>query len=964
MSKGLKVFLSLICASVLAFVLIVGLFVVRGVSRFRNDHRSTTTQLQDAHRGEVTRAENRNRRASPQQLPSNFKPLSNLYDLGHRGCSDNDLSSLILQNALIKRDPRLAYEKLDIDRCNALVCAYVRRGVSLNKNYYLRQKLVESFGQSNQAALVNRMRLVAVLLGGEKGSGGIDPRFREIREEAHRFSPYVLVQIQEYADRLEQRMRDSGIKNQVPADFRNFVDALDVSRESEYSIANIGSRNRDEPAKELYALRTLYKDLSIYYGERAEESSGLSYEAIFTEPGSFQSEILGDLQRRHQSMSKLELAAGFSAVGVELREYLSSLRDRRSGDRGSDEEVNQIKRLNEIVAVATGLFAGGRDAMPPAAQARQLVDLLYLEGLYSKKQREGLLKELDAAGDLDNGREDAAGAFYSFLNYMNGLAYAKMDESLGGAARYYSGLTKEAENYLEIQARKSALQVLGLLQLDVYEKHRSILQGTRDIHLAGEARGKLMVFRSQNEITGFLRNDSLNGADTIWVLKSGLNMPNEASFAAMILEDPIMKASHYDGYARSRTPPIPLLQIPEAVDLYGRFHGKNVLLEAQKSPDEKVLVTEVKWPDVPEAPAVARQRWLDTPAGDGRLFLIDAALSNEEIREMQKHVGSKAANYAFLRSNLPLNPVENEEHIYPGFAIPFDYYEQHVTNSGIEGMIAGLSDDEGNSDQIRRLLVQIQERILQSPVDPGLLRLFRQQIEAGLGEKYKDDEGVVKLRLRSSSNAEDNAEFSGAGLYESHPAIYTLSGARGDYDIAEANQRAVAYAMKRVWASLWNAEAYFARQRAGIVQETVRMGILVHPSYRSEESTGVVFRYAANDIEIVVNKGKENVQNPRIAGLTPEMHRITDGPDQISHSSRYAISRKVILSEKDRGKLMGLIDSVVPKFQALYPEQGIAGVDVEFKMMEVPKSDGGKKDVAMLKQIRPLAKRPSAGDQR
>ena len=56
---------------------------------------------------------------------------------------------------------------------------------------------------------------------------------------------------------------------------------------------------------------------------------------------------------------------------------------------------------------------------------------------------------------------------------------------------------------------------------------------------------------------------------------------------------------------------------------------------------------------------------------------------------------------------------------------------------------------------------------------------------------------------------------------------------------------------------------------------------------------------------------------------------------------------------------MGLIDGVMPKFQALYPEQSIAGVDVEFKMMEVPKQDGGKKDVSMLKQIRPLAKRPS-----
>ena len=37
------------------------------------------------------------------------------------------------------------------------------------------------------------MRLVAVLLGGEKGRGGMDPAFTPIREEAHRISPYVVV---------------------------------------------------------------------------------------------------------------------------------------------------------------------------------------------------------------------------------------------------------------------------------------------------------------------------------------------------------------------------------------------------------------------------------------------------------------------------------------------------------------------------------------------------------------------------------------------------------------------------------------------------------------------------------------------------------------------------------------------------------------------------------------------------
>ena len=70
---------------------------------------------------------------------------------------------------------------------------------------------------------------------------------------------------------------------------------------------------------------------------------------------------------------------------------------------------------------------------------------------------------------------------------------------------------------------------------------------------------------------------------SLWVLKSGLNMPNEASFSAIILEDPIMKASHYDGYARSQRPPIPLMQVPGAVEAYAKYDGKSVLLEATKA---------------------------------------------------------------------------------------------------------------------------------------------------------------------------------------------------------------------------------------------------------------------------------------------------------------------------------------------------------------------------------------------
>ena len=54
---------------------------------------------------------------------------------------------------------------------------------------------------------------------------------------------------------------------------------------------------------------------------------------------------------------------------------------------------------------------------------------------------------------------------------------------------------------------------------------------------------------------------------------------------------------------------------------------------------------------------------------------------------------------------------------------------------------------------------------------------------------------------------------------------------------------------------------------------------------------------------------------------------------------------------------MSLLKVVVPKFQALYADQQVAGVDVEFKVLELPGPTGKERDVVMLKQIRPLAAR-------
>ena len=85
----------------------------------------------------------------------------------------------------------------------------------------------------------------------------MDPVFTPIREEAHRISPYVLVMVQNYIADLEKAMNRRSIDHGVDESFKKFVDSRGDSYESERDIANIGTRNRNQSARELHALKVL-----------------------------------------------------------------------------------------------------------------------------------------------------------------------------------------------------------------------------------------------------------------------------------------------------------------------------------------------------------------------------------------------------------------------------------------------------------------------------------------------------------------------------------------------------------------------------------------------------------------------------------------------------------------------------------------------------------------------------------
>ena len=103
--------------------------------------------------------------------------------------------------------------------------------------------------------------------------------------------------------------------------------------------------------------------------------------------------------------------------------------------------------------------------------------------------------------------------------------------------------------------------------------------------------------------------------------------------------------------------------------------------------------------------------------------------------------------------------------------------------------------------------------------------------------------------MRSSSNTEDLPNFSGAGLYTTVP------------NVRDADE--LIDAIKTVWASLWNFEAYEARERAVIDHSKIFMAVLIQEGINSE-SSGVMITTDPFDKE---NSGATYISAKRGLGI-------------------------------------------------------------------------------------------------
>ncbi len=212
-----------------------------------------------------------------------------------------------------------------------------------------------------------------------------------------------------------------------------------------------------------------------------------------------------------------------------------------------------------------------------------------------------------------------------------------------------------------------------------------------------------------------------------------------------------------------------------------------------------------------------RERELSRPLRLPRADLRWRALTDLHRQRASDVVrfGAKSANLGEIaQARLP------DALVPPGFTVPFAHYKAFADRHGLEARVLALLNDDAfhHDPRTRQIeLAKLREVIVGAPFDPAL----RRAILAKARREYRGK----GLFVRSSTNAEDLPDFSGAGLYATVPNVI------GD--------QALITAIKTVWASIWNFEAFEAREAARIDHLAVYPAALIQEGVNAD-SAGVL----------------------------------------------------------------------------------------------------------------------------
>ncbi|MSU33659.1 MAG: hypothetical protein EXS36_00815 [Pedosphaera sp.] len=464
---------------------------------------------------------------------------------------------------------------------------------------------------------------------------------------------------------------------------------------------------------------------------------------------------------------------------------------------------------------------------------------------------------------------------------------------------------------------------------------------------SGWALGKLVAVPG-SQITAALADGWLGLGDILVTDRVPTELPVLASY---ITREPATPNSHIALLAQSFALPFAYARRSGLRAEIDSLVGKDVLLLAEEVDgacqitlkDTTGLLTPVRRQEILDSKRGGAVRVTPiTPAG--ALSLGVDTLTPADL----KYVGGKASNFGFLRRSLP------QETPHPVIAFTFDLWTSYLD----QALPTGFTLREEINSHLSRHTYPPNVAALHA--DLAAVRVLVMEgadfgsIEraAIIARLRKNGLKGRKIRFRSSTNVEDGESFSGAGLYDSFSGCLE-DDLDGDItgpslcDPAELNERGVFQALKKVYGSFYNENAFLERLRHGVRESDVGMAVLVHFSSPDEDEMANGVATLAIDksgpirkasVHLVSQIGSESVTNPDPAkrpevvastytGLTPDDAVLT----RIEASSLTENGASVMPWDAAYRILLAQLNTATLAWEHYYPALVTFELDFEFK---------------------------------
>ncbi|MBP8910864.1 MAG: hypothetical protein KBI32_05085, partial [Phycisphaerae bacterium] len=350
-----------------------------------------------------------------------------------------------------------------------------------------------------------------------------------------------------------------------------------------------------------------------------------------------------------------------------------------------------------------------------------------------------------------------------------------------------------------------------------------------------------------------------------------------------------------------------------------------------------------------------------TPLGDYG-FNVEAAMP-ADIR----FVGGKAANFGMLRRAIPDNsPIAT--------ALSFDLWTDFLSQElpggltlqeTIAARLASFAYPPADMEALTDALDDVRD-LVEDDKSVDFTDAQKQAVLSILQDPLYGFDPFRNLRFRSSTNVEDGMEFTGAGLYESYSGCLA-DDLDGDdkgpchCDPSRAKERGVFTAIRKVFASFYNENAYLERLRRTIDESQVGMALLVHHSFpdETELANGVAVIDRSSpwswDLTMVTQAGAVSVTNPQDGSVPEEvvvtMYSFGQYTQRIRQSNLVQLGATVMKWDDDYLALGELLVKVGEEF-ALTTGRDKFVLETEFKKLA---PDGQ----LIVKQVREI---PQADD--